>query len=742
MNGNNIFVFKQFLALFMLAAIGAGCVSTAQAATANWVGNTDANWATSANWTNSQPAGNIATFATAGSSGTTLNNDLAAGTSIAGISYNTGASAYVIGGNDIVLGGTITITPAVTEIINLNMAMNASRTIALSNTSSRLTIGGAISGGYGLTKSGQGTLVLSGANTYTGLTTVQGGGTLNLMGGTGSLSASTGLFLGVSDTTYAGGSSFIYDNAGASGAISQTLASLASQNTQPNDNTVQITRTEAQPVTLTFTNVNANTTENGNVINFVTLDSAGGGVNGTDYKIVLGNQTTYNITSQNAYFNGGDFAVYDTTSGFVRGVKYGSDAGAVTSAGGASVIASGTMNQEITGSVTAQTNATLGASGTTKGTLKISGASNLEMASDATLTLANGIGNSGASGLIKTGGGTSTISGTGSAKISFVQAQADIRVDTADDVLNINIPITLDSKVRFLKSGAGTLVLSNGSFSLIGNASGNGTTAHINGGILEIGGSATITTNASISGTKGAFSVASGARIRHNSTSTTSSIASVIQGQGGVTVSAGILALTGVNTFTGQLTVEGGTLAVAAMNNASASGPLGSSALPVTLGKSSGGAGTLEYTGGTTNTSKPFILATGGMGAFQIDGSSTTQTLSGVISGGGGLIKSGPGALNLTAANTYTGDTSVTNGMLGIAQATLTSNSVVSVASGAVLNLNFSGTNSIAALSLGGTVKSSGVYGAATDPVYLGGTGLLKVGSGIGPPKGTLIMVE
>ena len=44
---------------------------------------------------------------------------------------------------------------------------------------------------------------------------------------------------------------------------------------------------------------------------------------------------------------------------------------------------------------------------------------NLTLASDAVLTLAPGQTNSGILGLLKTGGGTSTISGSGTAKIAF-----------------------------------------------------------------------------------------------------------------------------------------------------------------------------------------------------------------------------------------------------------------------------------------------------------------------------------
>jgi autotransporter-associated beta strand protein len=68
---------------------------------------------------------------------------------------------------------------AFTGTNNLNLgtgavAMNASRTVTVN--AGNLTVGGSISGsGFGLTKNGSGTLVLSGSNSYTGNTTINSG---------------------------------------------------------------------------------------------------------------------------------------------------------------------------------------------------------------------------------------------------------------------------------------------------------------------------------------------------------------------------------------------------------------------------------------------------------------------------------------------------------------------------------------------------------------------------------------
>ena len=154
-------------------------------------------------------------------------------------------------------------------------------------------------------------------------------------------------------------------------------------------------------------------------------------------------------------------------------------------------------------------------------------------------------------------------------------------------------------------------------------------------------------------------------------TTTADTFAGVLQdggtGQFGLTMSGtGDLTLSGTNTFTGPLSVQAGTLTVGTVNNAGASGPLGQSASAVSLGNTGGVTGTLEYTGATSSSTQPFSLASGGFGAFQIDSASTNLTLSGLISGSGGLTKTGLGTLTLADANSYSGATTITGGTLGV----------------------------------------------------------------------------
>ena len=170
------------------------------------------------------------------------------------------------------------------------------------------------------------------------------------------------------------------------------------------------------------------------------------------------------------------------------------------------------------------------------------------------------------------------------------------------------------------------------------------------------------------------------------------SITSVIQGTGaGITKKGtGVLNLTGANTFTGDLVIENGVVNIPTFNEKTVAGPLGMSTNVILLGKSGGQTGMIEYTGGNVTSTRPFTMATGGAGGFQVDAVATTLTLQGLIDGGGGLVKAGLGTLKLNGAvsNTYGGLTTVTAGELNLSR-TAAANLIpgdILVASGATLS--------------------------------------------------------
>ena len=106
-------------------------------------------------------------------------------------------------------------------------------------------------------------------------------------------------------------------------------------------------------------------------------------------------------------------------------------------------------------------------------------------------------------------------------------------------------------------------------------------------------------------------------------------------------------------------------------------------------------------------------------------------TFAGVVGDSGkgyGLTKAGTGLLILSETNTYTGNTTVSGGTLELAVASLATNSTVTVASGAKLQLDFSGvTNRIAALVLNGVSQAAGVYDSTSGAPFITGTGALHV---------------
>jgi len=240
-------------------------------------------------------------------------------------------------------------------------------------------------------------------------------------------------------------------------------------------------------------------------------------------------------------------------------------------------------------------------------------------------------------------------------------------------------------------SGTGTLQLAGGTINgtanlgiLIDNP--NAVKLTINAGI-QLSGAQTWRNNSS-----NVFTVGGGVNIFNKALTIDgtgdTTLSGLIQNGGAFTKGgAGTLTLSNTsNSFTGQLTVQAGTLSIDTINNISSAGELGNSALSVILGNS-GTTGTLEYSGATASSTKTFTLATSGTGAFQIDGSGTTLTLSGAIDGSGGLTKTGAGTLALNATETYSGTTTVSAGKLQLSASDRISSSSALTLSGGTFDL-------------------------------------------------------
>jgi autotransporter-associated beta strand protein len=120
------------------------------------------------------------------------------------------------------------------------------------------------------------------------------------------------------------------------------------------------------------------------------------------------------------------------------------------------------------------------------------------------------------------------------------------------------------------------------------------------------------------------------------------------------------LVLSGTNTFTGQLRVASGIISVGNFNDEGVAGPLGAGISPISVGTTS--ESTLIYTGAATTSSKKILLGVAG-GIIEIT-NAITLALSGIISGAGTIKKTGVGTLQLSAANTFSGNLTISAGVI------------------------------------------------------------------------------
>lgn len=167
----------------------------------------------------------------------------------------------------------------------------------------------------------------------------------------------------------------------------------------------------------------------------------------------------------------------------------------------------------------------------------------------------------------------------------------------------------------------------------------------------------------------------------------TATIDSVIRGTGGLNKGdLGTLILTGDNTYSGGTTITSGTLQVAGDTN------LGAADTGITFN-----GGTLKY-GEAFNTARQVTLEYGG-GTFDTNGHDVSLLTE--VEGNGQLTKTGKGSLTLTLDNTYTGGTTIEQGVLqlgnggdiGSIQGDVVDNGVLNVNRGDTLALtgNISG---------------------------------------------------
>jgi len=200
---------------------------------------------------------------------------------------------------------------------------------------------------------------------------------------------------------------------------------------------------------------------------------------------------------------------------------------------------------------------------------------------------------------------------------------------------------------------------------------------------------------------------------------------------------SGTWVLGGANAFSGSTTIAGGTLKLAnslalqysTLNYNNQGGTLGFGSLNgVLIGALSGAQGIVLANGA----SAPVALTVGGSGA--------SSTYTGVLSGDGSLIKTGFGTLTLGGANTYTGATTISSGILSITHPAGLGSTAGStmVNNGGTLNLNGVSVGAEAISIAAGGSSGAGAL-TATGTSSLAGAVTLTANASIGGP-GTLTL--
>ncbi len=613
---------------------------------------------------------------------TNIDGSQAAGAVIAGSGalIKEGAGNFVLSGANTYSGGTTinagTLT-GTTSSLRGNIANNAA--LVFDQTTNG-TYASAISGTGSVTKANSGNVTFSGANTYSGGTTISGG---TLTGTTASLQ----------------------------GNITNNAALVFDQTT--NGTYADVIRGAGS---LTKTGVGIVTLSGANTYSGATTISNGTLAEGADN--VLSNNTNVTV-------NGGtlDLAGHTDT---VHGVLLVS--GSIVDSVGAGVLTSATAYDVRSGTVSAALGGTVGLTKSTGGTVTLSGANTYGGGTNINVgTLATGADNALPSGTNVTvnggtldlAGHTDTVHGVSLVSGSIVDSSTvkGALISATDyDVQSGTVSAVLGGTVGLTKSTGGNVTLSGvNTYSrgtMVSGGTLTGTTTSLQGDIVD---------NAAL-----VFDQA-----------TDGTYAGVISGNGSVTKSgAGKVTLSVANTYNGGTNVNGGTLAVG-IDNALPSG----TNVTVNGGKLDL-AGYADAVNGVSLMTGSIVDSIGtGVLTSVTDYDVQSGTVSAALGGTVGLTKSTGGTVTLSGANTYSGGTNVNVGTLATgADNALPSGTNVTVNGG---TLDLAGhTDAVNGVSLvsGSIVDSSTVKGAlisATDYDVQSGTVSAALGGTVGLTKST-----
>ena len=566
-----------------------------------------------------------------------------------------GSSNALTFSNAVSLIGDTTFAGTPTITFNNTATLTANR-IQTTVGTGLVTYNGAVAGAFSFTKSGSSSMAFTGssANTYSGLTTVTDG-TL-ILGKTAGVNAVAGA-LTIGDGSGAAGSASVQWNASNQVAdlAAITLNTDGVLNLQGNSDTISSISATGGSITGAGTlGLGGNLTFSGTSGAQTTI-SAG---------LALNAARTFNIGSNGT--SAGDVSI----SGIVSN---GSAVSSLTKTGvgtltlsGANTFSGGLSNNA--GTVLLGSSSALGTAAATLGDTVGSASASFLFNTSSGLTVANAI-------AVRANTGTMTLGGTNTSGINAFSGAITLSnalTVTADAGGEVDFNGAISGAFAVTKIGAGTIklntanpysggtVVNSGTLSLgTNNALGNGTVT-VNSGTLDFAAnnSATVSALTLVDGTL-AGSGTSTLTTAGNIGVQNGSISVILAGAGSlVKTTAGTVSLSSSSGFSGTTSVNDGTLAIGKIN-----------ALPTTTDLTVAGPGTLNLQGfatqiGSLSGAGNVRLGTGNLTV----GNSTSTSFSGVISGLGGLIKTGSGVLTLTGANTFTGSTTISQGTVQLGQ--------------------------------------------------------------------------
>ncbi len=640
-------------------------------------------------------------------------------------------------------GGTVT---------NSTASTTSTLTLAPAS-SSTATFNGVIQNGSGtvaLTVS-DGTQILTGSNTYTGVTTIGTGATLQIgNGSTGSINSTNGvtdnglLVFDISSGTFS-------KNISGTGGLTQTAPSVLnisglnsySGQTTISAGTLQIGNSNALEgsTAVSFGGNSGILDLNGNSISIASLSSVSGGTvtnnatgSGTQ-TLTLASTAAATATFAGVIQNGPTRTVALTLNSagldeVLAGVN--TYTGSTTITAGTLGLGSNTALGSLTPVTFTNTSGVLDLGGYSPTIISLTGSgtvTNSSVGSTSTLTLAPTSGSTTLNGVIQSGAGTVglTFSGTGTVVLAGSNTYTGPTTITAGtlQIGNGGATGSINGTSGVTNNGVLEFYLSSGTTTFSPAISGGGGLAQNGSSLLILAGSNTYTGQTTISagtlqigngGTTGSVGSTSGVAdsgLLAFDLSTAATFSQTITGSGGLMqMGPSVLTLTGSNTYAGLTTIaSGGTLQIG-----------------------NGSTGSINSTSG---------VADNGLLAFDL--SSGTTTVGNSITGIGGLLQMA-NVLALTGSNTYSGPTTISAGTIQLGGSTSLGNlpavsinsstgeldlhgyspTIISLTgSGTLINSSVSSTSTLTLAPTSGTSTFSGVItnGAGTVALTVRGAG-------------------